>query len=181
MTKKKKISMFVTIGLCAALLLGCGTSTSEPEKVGEVDDNTEKVVEETSEDEAVVEETPEYAVGDIVETEDLRISFLSAGEYVSDNEFLQPEDGSIYYRVEFEFENLGEDDAVVTEFDFNAYADGYSVDSTWLLDDVISATLSSGKKAKGAIYYEIPAETETMELEYTVNMFTEEKIIFIAK
>ena len=125
----------------------------------------------------------EFAVGDVVETSDLKISFLSASPYTSDNEFLQPKDGYMYYRVEFEIENIGNSDEFVSSVDFECYADGYLMDENYITaDDYLStATISAGKKIKGAIYYEVPSNSQELKLEYEVNYFTEDKIIFNIK
>ena len=40
-----------------------------------------------------------FVTGDVIETSVLRISFLSAEQYISDNEFIQPEKGHIYYKT----------------------------------------------------------------------------------
>lgn len=122
-----------------------------------------------------------FNVGDIVETDDLRISYLSAEEYTSDNEFMQPKEGNTYYRIEFEFENIGDSDQYVSCFDFNCYADGYAAEQTFLEDDDLSATLSPGKKVKGAMYYEVPKDASEVTLEYETDYWTEDKIIFVVK
>ncbi len=56
-----------------------------------------------------------------------------------------------------------------------------AVDQTWIGDDGLDATLSAGKKVKGALYYEIPAEAAEITLEYDVNFYSSDKIIFIVK
>ena len=125
----------------------------------------------------------EFAIGDIVETSNLKISYLSAEQYTSNNKFVQPKEGYIYYRVEFEFENIADSDEFVSSVDFNCYADGYSMDESYVsAEDYLStASISAGKKIKGAIYYEVPADAQEIKLEYEVNYFTEDKIIFVIK
>lgn len=153
-------------------------SDSNPQKVdGNSNENNEST-ESSSNNEA----SNIFKVGDVVETSNLRISFLSAGEWTSDNQFLQPKEGYIYYRMEFEFENIGSSDQTISSLlNWNCYADGYSMDQSWVGDDQIDATISSGKKVKGAVYYEVPANAEKIELEYNVNYFTQSKIVFVAK
>ena len=48
-------------------------------------------------------------------------------------------------------------------------------------DYLSTATISAGKKIKGAIYYEVPSNSQELKLEYEVNYFTEDKIIFNIK
>lgn len=124
--------------------------------------------------------TEEFAVGDIIETSNLRITFLSAEPYTSDNMFIEPADGNEFYRLEFEFENIGSDDEYVSSFNFDGYADGYAVNQIYF-DDTLSATLSSGKKVKGAVYFEIPADAEEFVAEYLDNMWTSKRYVFVVK
>ena len=160
-------------------------SDSNPTKKGE-SQNTSSSNTDTEDNSGAEGNTQEpinnkFVVGDIVETSDLTITYLSAGQYTSDNEFLQPKNGYVYYRMEFEFENIGNSDEFVSSFDFECYADGYAADQTYIGDDGLSATLSPSKKAKGAVYYEIPADAQEITLEYKVNYWTEDKVIFVVK
>lgn len=174
--KRNLILSTLTIATVGLMLFGCGSTETEPQKVGEV--QTEEVATTESTEEVIKEFVP----GDILETETLRISFVSAEEYVSDNKYNQPAEGNVYYKVEFEFENIGTNDEFVSSWDFEAYADDYSIDQAYVgNDDTLSATISSGRKTKGAIYYEISASTESFILEYTPNIFLNEKIYFVVK
>lgn len=190
--KQGGIGKWIVIGIVVIFLLGSiggesetdttNTTNEEVAKGEEVSEATTKDTEATTEN--VSEKEPvknEFVVGDVVETEYLKISFLSAEPYVSDNEFLQPAEGTEYYRIEFEFENIGDSDQMVGSYDFECYADGYAVNETWIGDDGLSATLSPGKKTKGAVYYEIPVGAKEICLEYETNFWTEDKIIFTIK
>lgn len=189
---------WVIIGVVALLIIGAaaggGNNDDGPKKVSDTtqpsnsqendtNDNSEKEIESTTHP----AETPtpevknEFVVGDVVEDSDLRVSFLSAGEWKSDNQFIQPKDGCVYYRVEFEFENMSNSDKSISSFNFKCYADDYAVDQSWAGDDDISATLSPGKKTKGSVYFEVPVDAESVVVEYETNFWTEKKIIFIIK
>lgn len=134
----------------------------------------------TSTTEPVSEEnTPNtFVVGDTVEGNGFKMTFVSSGEYTSDNQFIQPGDGKKYMRFEFEFENTGDRDFLAYSWDFTCYADGYSVDQSYVADDVLSATISPGKKVIGAVYFEVPTDASEIELEYETNFWTEDKIVF---
>lgn len=144
---------------------------SNPKKAGETQTTEKKEVDN------------KFVVGDIVEISNLKITYNSAAPYTSNNQFLQPKAGHTYYRVEFEFENTGDADEFVSSVDFECYADGYAMSETFLdVDDYLStATISSGNKIKGAIYYEVPTDAKEIKLEYEANYFTSDKVIFIAK
>ena len=123
----------------------------------------------------------EFSVGETVETSNLKISFISAEEYESDSEFMQPEEGNVYYKMEFEFENISDSDEYVSEYDFTCYADGYDMEQKYFDWMDLDATLSAGKKTKGAVFFEVPADAKEIMLEYELNFMTEDKVIFIVK
>lgn len=123
-----------------------------------------------------------FSVGEYVETDTLKISFLSASDYISDNMFIEPKDGYKFIRVEFEFENIGKnEEAISSLMSWSCYADDYSMEQSWVADDVLDATISAGKKAKGAIYFEVPVDAEKITVEYETNFWTEKKVIFEVK
>lgn len=127
------------------------------------------------------EENKIFSVGDIVETSDLKISFISAKKYKSNNEFIQPKKGYVYYKMEFEFENISDSDKYVSSTSFNCYADGYDMEQQYFDGLDLNATLSKGKKTKGSVLFEIPKDAKEITLEYECNFWTENKIIFKVK
>ena len=127
---------------------------------------------------SALEET--YAVGDIVETKTLRISYLSCGDYISDNEFIQPAEGNKFIYCEFEFENIGDSDEHISSMLFDCYADGASCESHYL-DSDLDATLSAGKKTKGKVTFEVPESANIVEVEYVDNFWTSKRIVFTVK
>ncbi|MCH5344140.1 MAG: DUF4190 and DUF4352 domain-containing protein [Acetatifactor sp.] len=192
------IAIVIFIFVIVVAALGSGSDDDGAQKVGTVEQNNdskqedvrqeevspeETKQEETSREEASQESEDGFIVGDVVETSDLRISFFSAGEYVEDNQFLQPSEGNVYYRMEFEIENLSNSDKSISSLvGWNCYADDYAVSQSWMVgDDGLDASLSSGKKVKGAVYFEVPEDAESIVLEFEPNFWTSEKIVFIAK
>ena len=120
-----------------------------------------------------------FHVGDIVETSKLRIQYLKAAEYKSDNMFLEPKEGNKYVYIELEVENLSDTDQLFSYFSFNCFADGVSCDGFYGMDDAISANLSSGRKAKGTVAFEVPKDAQSIEFEFEDNFWTESKVIFL--
>lgn len=186
MKGKLKWIVIVIIAVVVIASIAGGSDSNEPKKTGEVTadtstkDKKNSDASDTGDSKKSKEET--FKVGDIVETSDLKISFLSAKTYHTDNEFLKPKKGHVYYRMVFEFENIGDSDETVSSFwSMNCYADGYSMDQAYIGDDNLSATLSPGKKAKGAVYYEVPKKAKKITLELEPGMFSSDKIVFIAK
>ena len=157
-------------------------SNNEPPKTESVENANVKEAEEADSKPEMKESDNVFHVGDVVETSDSVITFISAKKYQSDNEFITPEKGNVFYRFEFEFENTGSSDLAISSIiSWNCYADGYAVNQSWVGDDVLDTTISPGRKAKGALYFEIPQSAKSIELEYETNFWLEDKIIFVAK
>lgn len=124
-----------------------------------------------------------FQVGDVVETDSLKITFISSGQYQEENEYLQPKGGYEYWRFEFNFENISDVDQTVSSMmDWECYADNQKVDQTWIGDDSgLDATLSSGRTTQGSVFFEVPVGAESIELEYDINFWKNDKIIFLGK
>jgi hypothetical protein len=183
------ISVIITLGL------GFGLNMNKTETAKLVETNIQ--VEETEESELLQEGTDvensdeletqkdeiastAFYVGDVVETEDFIIQYLSCEDYVSDNMFIEPKDGYKFIQLAFDFENISNSDQTVTTFGFEAYADGYSTEQSYI-DTDLSATLSSGKKTKGTVTFEVPIDASEIQIEYETNFWNDEKITFIAQ
>ena len=176
----KKVLIALGVIVVIAVVFGGGDdenkpSDSNPQSVGTVEkENGENQTPEVVDN--------EFSVGDIVETSNLRITFLAAGEYDSDNEFIEPKEGHVFYRAEFEFENISDSDQALSSLmDWGCYADDYSMDQAWVGDDTIDTTLSPGKKVKGSVYYEIPSDASKIVIEYNTNFWSEDKVLFLVK
>lgn len=120
-----------------------------------------------------------FHIGDIIETNKLRIVYNNAAEYKSDNMFLQPNEGMKYVYIELEVENLSDTDQSISYFSFNCYADGSACDGFYGMDDALSAELSAGRKAKGTVAFEVPKDAQTIEIEFEDNLWTNSKIVFL--
>lgn len=178
-SKGKSITGIVLSSIAILFFVFSFSEVEESTETGKIPttENTETQDENSNADEDNI-----VNVGEYIQTDEIKISFLSAEDFDSSNEFIEPKEGYKFFRVEFEFENVGESDFVVSSMmDWNCYADDYSMEQTWFADDVLDATISSGKKAKGAIYFEVPVNAESITVEYITNLWTEDKIIFIAK
>ena len=119
--------------------------------------------------------------GGTAEDGDVRITYLSSETYQSDNEFVQPRSGFHFVSCLLEYENNKSTDEFVSSMLFDCYADGINCEQSFVRDDDLSATISSGRKAKGTVTYEIPDDAEVVELEYVTNMWTSKRIVFTIK
>ena len=129
MSEKKrggKFKWIVIVILVLVIIAAVGGSSDDDDKkvkkVGEAGNTTQSGDNNSSgskEDgtEADTEPANEFYAGDIVETDNLRITFVSAEDYVSDNQFIQPADGKKFVKADFEFENISDKDELLAKQD----------------------------------------------------------------
>lgn len=181
--KKRRYKKIVTTGLIALAIIIVGviavhsgitakdsaldttsTDTTEsseqgnvPVKIGEIDDAGIEIVF----DEPVVQN--EFHVGDVMTTDDLKLIFVSSGEYGAEN----VAGGHKTIRMQFVAENIGTSDVEISFYDFVGYADGEPAVMDYSGDDIISAELSAGRFTTGYIYLNVPVDAEDIRLQYT--------------
>lgn len=124
-----------------------------------------------------------FNVGEVLETKNLKISYQRAEGFTNFDEYFPPADGKRIVRAYFVIENVGSTDQFVSFYDFDCYADGSSAEEyIWNEDDILNTvTISPGRKTEGYVYYEVPINAESIELEYETSFWTSEKAIFIVK
>ena len=121
-------------------------------------------------------------VGDIVQTKEVKISYISCKQFTNYNSYAKPAAENKVMRLEFEFENISNSDIVLGGFD--CYADGAKCDAYYYADDYKNSTLESlskGKKVKAILYYEVPKTAQETVLEYETDYWSNEKVEFIVK
>ena len=126
----------------------------------------------------------EYNVGDVFESNEIKIMFIDSGDYSTDNEFLQPASGNKYIYAEFSVYNIGESDYSVGSVSFDCYADDTLCSQSILtVDDAMSsiATVSPDRNIKGKIYYEVPKDSNKIEIEFETDFLSQDKVYFIVK
>lgn len=96
--------------------------------------------------------------------------------------FIQPAEGNKFIRIYFSITNNNSTDRMITPFEFKCYADNMQMDQSIYGDETLStATISSGRSAQGYIYYEVPKDAQSIEIEYETNWWTDKKAIFKVK
>ena len=120
-------------------------------------------------------------VGDVLEVNGAKISYLSCGEYEPERH--QAKDGYKVVYVELEFENNSDNDIYIAMGDFCCYADGYDCEYYYYMDEELSGTtISPGRKKKGDVAFEVPEGSRRIEFEYrypTEDFSGYEHVIFI--
>lgn len=173
--KKQGIGCLPIIGIFILFIIVIGILTpkdSEPKKVGNINSETD-----------VNNSTNVYSVGDIIEDKNYKLTFISAKKYVSDNQFITPSENTEFWKMEFEFENIGSQDITLSSMlGWTCYADNYTANQKFIdMDNDLSGTISTGKHLKGCIFFEIPKNAKSIELEYKDNFLLDKKITFKVK
>lgn len=120
-------------------------------------------------------------VGDTLTTETLKITYTACENYTGYNQYAAPKSGNKIIRLSFNVENIGSSDRFISYLDFTCYADDVAADSYYYADDQLSATISSGRKTNGYIYFEVPKDAENIEVEYETDFWSGNKAIFVVE
>lgn len=196
--KKKRTGLWVVIGIIV-LFVGCGSCLggSETGDSTTVIDNSieEETDKETAEEVKEMEpvEVESVVVEEVVEENFVKVggSFEVNGLKIIVNEadleftdFDNPygihdlEEGLRYVMVSFTCENNDDSDKYVSIYDYDCYADGTLCEQKYGFDeDFMNANISSGRNVSYKTYYEVPVDAAEIELEYTANVWTSEKVI----
>lgn len=186
--------VLVVIGIIGSL--AGGKETEKESGTGETERAEEKVLDEGAEespeiedaevvekqDDAAKEEIEKYHVGDTWENKTLRMTYTDSYEFTEYNQYNAPADGNKIICAEFEFENMGNSDASVMYTDFHGYADGYEVNQSYAPDGTgldFTVKMSAGRKGTGKVAFEIPEDAKEVEIEFSPNMFSSDKVIFV--
>lgn len=119
-------------------------------------------------------------LGDSATLDDIKVTFKDVDLNFKDyDEYAYLPDGYKVLKADFEFENVGSSYAYITYYDFECYADKFSCDTFYSVDDYyFSESLKPGETFTASVYFEIPQEYDSIELEYDSNSYADGKIIF---
>lgn len=171
----------ISIALVCVLLIGLCACGSEPSLVGTtpVDDTPETVAPTTAGEKV-------FKVGDSVELNKVVVSFIGI-ETSTGSDFNTPEEGKVFLLCEFEIANNSSEELSVSSIlCFEAYCDDYACE--YSLGALMAAegkaqldgSVAAGKKMKGVVGYEVPADWKELEVQYTMDILSDDKIVFVA-
>ena len=186
---KKHTGSWVAIVMCclyffvAVFMLGGNEEDTSNQTVNfQTQDNTESSAADEKEENYnnIVEK------GNSFESNGLKVTLNDANtdftDYDDEYGVYKPEDGYKYISASFTFENTGDSDRYVSIYDFDCYADGTLCEQSYNFGgDFINANISSGRNVSFDTYYVVPVESNSIELEYTSNIWTDEKVIIKIK
>ena len=170
---KKVIALFLTVIILATFaLFAVGSSDDSTTTVSDGNDTTTTITAE--------EENLTINVGEVLTAGNLKITYVSSGEYKNYSQYFPPKDGYKFIYIDLKAENTGETDALISVFEFNCYADDVAMEAHYE-DDDISATLSKGRSTTGKVYFEVPIDAEKIEIEYETDFWSDKKAVFVVK
>lgn len=174
------ISIFVVIIILVFALIGiivlASKNNNEPitEIISQVINKTKN--EEKTED--------VYYLGQSVEKNGITFDFVNGYESYGDDLY-EPNDGKVFLICEFEITNNSNKDIVISSImDFEAYCDGYSINSDFFVPSdksQLDGTVAPGKKINGVISYEVSRDWKELEVNITTDFWTNESVKFIAE
>lgn len=188
---KKKVILIALVAVLSLASTACGVSTVTQETTLAETTSVETTAEPTTEEPTTEEPTTEepttekpteppteeptepsyYTTGQTYEDGSLDITFKSVEDYTNYEDYEAPASGNKVIRAFFEIKNNGNSSYGVGSWSFSCYADD-NVAEDWycLSDDAQELTayedLSKGRTVKGYIYYEVPKNAKSIEIEY---------------
>ena len=131
---------------------------------------------------SLVADEEKYKVGDTYEGDSLKVKFVECGEYTDYSEYFPPADGNKIIYAKFEFENTGNDEEYVMYTDFNAFADNKNVNQYYSAEDsdntAFSCNLSAGRSGSGTVMFEVPENSEEIDIEFSPSFWSSEHVVF---
>lgn len=123
-----------------------------------------------------------YHVGDVLNYGDVAITYVAAEKWTGYDQYSKPASGNMVIRIKIDVKNNSSSDYYISPYEFACYADNQPASEYWYADDELSTvTLSSGRSASGYVYFEVPENAESIEIEYETNFWTDEKAVFVVE
>lgn len=127
------------------------------------------------------DEPVKVKVGETLTTNTLKITYKSSADDKG-AEYFPAASGNKIIKLTFEIENISSTDQIVSVYDFKCYSDDVASSAYYYGDDGLSTTtLSSGRKATGNVYFEVPQNANSIDVEYETNYWSGNKAIFVVK
>lgn len=184
------IIAFVVICIIGAAA-GGGSDDNKPSKVGDTnsssaDNNSNKSQQNNTEPSSVEEESKEaiFRKGEIAELNSVQVTLTDYKESTG-SDYNKPTDGNVFLMAEFEISNNTEKELTVSSMmSFDAYADDYALNFSFsaLMEkegNQLDGTIAAGKKLKGWIGWEVPADYQNVEIHFTDNVWSSNKFVFL--
>lgn len=180
------IIAIVVIGIIGS---AAGGKDDKPTKVGNnnsssAGNNSNESQQNSVESSSEEEKETVFRKGEIAELNGVQVTLTDYKESTG-SEYNKPTDGNIFLLVEFEISNNTEKElAISSALSFEAYADDYALNYSFsaLMEkegNQLDGTIAAGKKMKGWIGWEVPADYQNVEIHFTDNVWSSDKFVFV--
>lgn len=191
--RKKQGGMlkWVIIAFVVICIIGAaaGGKDDKPTKVGDnnpssADNNSNESQQNSVESSSEEEKETVFRKGEIAELNGVQVTLTDYKESTG-SEYNKPTDGNVFLMAEFEIANNTEKElAVSSVMSFDAYADDYALNFSFsaLMEkegNQLDGTIAAGKKLKGWIGWEVPADYQNVEIHFTDNVWSSDKFVFM--
>lgn len=126
-----------------------------------------------------------YGLMETAQVNDVKVTMTRYEESMG-SEWNHPSSGNVFVMVEFEIENNSKSDLNISSLmSFNAYADNYSVNFSLNAhldkssETQLDGAIAPGKKMRGWIGWEVPADWSEMEIHFTEDVWFGSTVKFV--
>lgn len=175
------IIVVVVIALISAVSSGDdSTDTNTDSDNAVVDQNDSETTTEIADETTTEAGDGKYHVGDVLNDGDVTVTYVSAEKWTGYDQYSKPETGNMVVRIKIDVVNNSSEDYYISSF--YCYANNSAASDYYFGDDTFSTlTVSAGRNASGYVYFEVPENAESIEIEYETNYWTDEKAVFVVE
>ena len=173
--KKAVLGMFSAIMLFS--LVACTSNNAETNAEKSATDETAAKTEQESKS--------SFGVGEMAEHKDVQATVVGYTQSEG-SEFNKPTEGKVFVLVEFEIVNNSSEEVTVSSLmNFVAYCDDTSINSslTGIMEagdkQQLDGAIAAGKKMNGVIAYEVPTDSQQLEIHFQPDLLDNTKLVFI--
>lgn len=128
-----------------------------------------------------------FYLGEMAELNGVAVTMTNFTEN-SGSEFNYPAEGNVYILVEFEIVNNSNSDLAISSLlSFTAYCNDYKLDYSLGAivekgaSNQLDGTIAAGKRMKGVVGWEVPADWENIEIHFIDNMWDNNTFKFMVE
>lgn len=120
-----------------------------------------------------------YHVGDSLQDGSLRIVYMASGEYHETSRYRQPPEGQKIVFLQFSLENTSDTRGCsLPLFSFDCFADGTRAEPYYGSGEDLTVDLPADRSAVTQIRFTVPEKADQIDVEYTTQFLTSEKLHF---
>ena len=181
-SKKRSKTKWIIIAIVIVLFIAIvGSGSSETTVETSSEDNS---VSQSAKIETTNTSTKAIKVGSIVSNNTVKVTYKSCNnDFKNYSRYADIKSGHKVIQAVFDFENISSSEIILDGF--ACYADGAKCESFFFVDDYsdpVLTSISAGRKLTDAtVYYEIPIDAESIDLEYSPDYWSNEKYIFVVE